>query len=42
MLLGVIIIVTLVAIAGLAIVGLTPDSSTAAYQNDDYRAICML
>ncbi|HLM22179.1 MAG TPA: neutral zinc metallopeptidase [Propionibacteriaceae bacterium] len=36
MLLGVIIIVTLVAIAGLAIVGLTPDSSTAAYQNDDY------
>jgi uncharacterized protein len=38
MLLGVIIIVTLVAIAGLAIVGLTPeDSSTTAYQNDDYR-----
>jgi predicted metalloprotease len=37
MLLGVIIIVTLVAIAGLAMVGLTPDSSTAAYQNEDYR-----
>jgi uncharacterized protein len=38
MLLGVIIIVTLVAVAAFAITGLSTDSSsTAAYQNDDYR-----
>jgi predicted metalloprotease len=37
MLLGVIIIVTLIAIAGLAITGLGTESSNAAYQNEDYR-----
>jgi uncharacterized protein len=37
MLLGVIIIVTIVAIAGLAITGLGAESSTTAYQNDNYQ-----
>jgi uncharacterized protein len=37
MLLGVIIIVTLVAIAGLAMAGLSTEPSNAAYQNEDYR-----
>jgi uncharacterized protein len=37
MLVGVIIIVTLVAIAGLAMAGLSTESSNAAYQNEDYR-----
>ena len=37
MLLGVIIIVTLIAIAGLAITGLGTESSNAVYQNEDYR-----
>jgi predicted metalloprotease len=37
MLLGVIIIVTIVAIAGLTITGLSAESSTTAYQNDNYE-----
>ena len=35
--LGVIIIVTLIAFAGLAIAGLSAESSTTAYQNDNYQ-----